>query len=69
MEIGGAAIEVKTASLGANGTFQFNHIRYFERYKYVICVGICPTEIVYNVWSRGDIAEEKAGHLVRMAEP
>lgn len=68
MTIGHSRIEVKTASLGAGGTFQFNHIRLDKRYDYLICLGVCPHEIVFNMWRKGDIAEERAGRLVRMAE-
>lgn len=68
MLIGGHHFEVKTASLGANSTFQFNHIRMDRRYECLLCLGICPHEIVFNAWRKGDVAEEKAGRLVRMAE-
>ena len=61
-------IEVKTASLGATGTFQFNHVRLDRDYNWLICLGICPNEIVFNMWRKGEIAEKKAGALVRMAE-
>jgi hypothetical protein len=60
--------EVKTASLGANCTFQFNHVRLDRKYAYLLCLGICPNKIVFNVWRKGDVAEGKAGSLVRMAE-
>ena len=60
--------EVKTASLGANGTFQFNHVRLDRRYDYLLCLGICPHQIVFNIWRKGEVAEEGAGRLVRMAE-
>ncbi len=60
--------EVKTASLGANGTFQFNHIRLDRDYRYLLCLGVCPDAIVFNVWRKGDLAEGEAGRLVRMAE-
>jgi hypothetical protein len=60
--------EVKTASLGANNTFQFNHVRLDRMYEHLLCVGICPLEIVFNVWRKGDVAEGRAGTLVRMAE-
>ena len=46
MLIGDHRFEVKTASLGANSTFQFNHIRMDRRYEYLLCLGICPHEIV-----------------------
>ena len=68
MEIEGHRFEVKTASLGANGTFQFNHVRLDRNYNYLLCLGICPNEIVFNMWRKGEVAENRAGRLVRMAE-
>lgn len=61
-------LEVKTASLGANGTFQFNHVRMDRKYQFLLCLGICPDAVVYGIWRKGDVAEGKAGTLVRMAE-
>lgn len=60
--------EVKTASLGANGTFQFNHVRLDRDYDYLLCLGICPNQVVFNMWRKGTVAEGRAGRLVRMAE-
>ena len=60
--------EVKTASLGANGTFQFNHVRLDRHYDYLLCLGICPHSVVFNMWGKGAVAEYRAGALVRMAE-
>ncbi len=68
MRIADHRFEVKTASLGANGTFQFNHVRLDRNYAYLLCLGICPNEIVFNMWRKGDVAEGRAGSLVRMAE-
>ncbi|MBC6408530.1 MAG: hypothetical protein GDA40_10700 [Rhodobacteraceae bacterium] len=68
MHIVGRDFEVKTASLGANGTFQFNHVRLDRKYDYLLCLGICPAKIVFNMWRKGEVAEGKAGTLVRMAE-
>lgn len=68
MKIAGHPFEVKTASLGANGTFQFNHVRLDRAYEYLLCLGICPDKIVFNMWRKGEVAENKAGTLVRMAE-
>lgn len=68
IRIAGHRFEIKTASLGANGTFQFNHVRLDRRYEYLLCLGICPSEIVFNMWRKGEVAEEQAGRLVRMAE-
>jgi len=61
-------LEIKTASLGANGTFQFNHVRLDRKYDYLLCVGICPNDVVFGIWRKGDVAEGGAGTLVRMAE-
>lgn len=68
MFIEGWKFEVKTASLGANNTFQFNHVRLDRDYLYLLCLGICPREIVFNMWRKGQVAEGEAGTLVRMAE-
>ncbi|WP_150526508.1 hypothetical protein [Roseibium sediminis] len=68
MNVFGKGFEIKTASLGANGTFQFNHIRLDRQYDYLLCLGICPDRIVFNMWRKGEVAEGQAGKLVRMAE-
>ena len=60
--------EVKTASLGANGTFQFNHVRLDRKYDYLLCLGVCPNQVVFNMWSKGDVVVGLAGTLARMAE-
>ena len=60
--------EVKTASLGASGTFQFNHVRLDRTYHYLLCLGICPNQIVFRAWRKGVVSEGGAGSLVRMAE-
>lgn len=39
-----------------------------EIYEYLLCLGICPREIVFNMWRKGFVAENRAGRLVRMAE-
>ena len=68
LRIGSVQFEVKTASLGANGTFQFNHVRLDRMYAYLLCLGVCPDRLVFNMWRKGDVAENRAGRLVRMAE-
>lgn len=68
LTIGNRKVEVKTASLGANGTFQFNHVRLDRAYDWLLCLGICPHSIVFNLWGKGEVAMDKAGKLVRMAE-
>jgi hypothetical protein len=56
MLIGGRRFEIKTASLGANSTFQFNHVRLDRNYEFLLCLGICPQEIVFNAWRKGAVA-------------
>ena len=68
MRISGKLFEVKTASLGAKHTFQFNHVRLDRKYDYLLCLGLCPQEIRYMMWRKGQVAEGDAGTLVRMAE-
>lgn len=68
LTIGMKRIEIKTASLGANGTFQFNHVRLDRDYDFQFCLGICPSAIVFDIWRKGEVAENRAGKLVRMAE-
>ena len=68
MVIEGQRTEVKTASLGANGTFQFNHVRLDRDYVYLLCLGICPNEIVFNIWKKSEVNEGLAGRLVMMAQ-
>ncbi len=68
LRVGDIRFEVKTASLGANGTFQFNHVRLDRNYDYLLCLGICPNQVVFNMWRKGAVAEGQAGTLVRMAE-
>ena len=68
LQIGGVRFEIKTASLGVNGTFQFNHVRMDRDYDHLLCLGICPNEVVFEMWRKGAVAENRAGRLVRMAE-
>ncbi|MCY3783060.1 MAG: hypothetical protein OXG79_04670 [Chloroflexi bacterium] len=42
LQIGERRFEVKTASLGVNGTFQLNHVRLGRRYDFLLCLGILP---------------------------
>ena len=60
--------EVKTASLGANGTFQFNHVRLDRNYSFLLCLGVCPEQVVFNVWHKDEVIDGLAGRLVMMAQ-
>lgn len=68
LRIGDHLIEVKTASEDVGGNFQFNHIRYDREYAYLLCLAISPAGITFGIWSKGEVAEGRAGRLVRMAE-
>ena len=52
MQIAGKWFEIKTASLGAKGTFQFNHVRLDREYAYLLCLAVCPLEIRFNTQGR-----------------
>lgn len=66
--IGTMLLEIKTAGLGANGTFQFNHVRLDRDYHHLICLGVCPTQLVFNMWSKDALRAGEAGRLVAMAQ-
>ena len=68
MRILGKQFEIKTASEDTGGSFQFNHVRLDRPYDYLFCLGVRPSEIMFNAWSKGFVSEGKAGRLVRMAE-
>lgn len=51
-----------------NGAFQFNHVRMDKEYAWLLCLGICPDAVVFNMWRKEMVAEDRAGALVRMAE-
>lgn len=66
IQINGVQLELKTATEDVSGSFQFNHIRYHRPYQGVMCIGVSPHEIFFNVWSKADISTGVAGTLVSM---
>ncbi len=40
----------------------------FSTPQYLLCLGICQYDVVFAMSRKGDVAEGKAGNLVRMAE-
>jgi hypothetical protein len=66
IRIGEVRFELKTATEDVSGCFQFNHIRYARDYQALLCLGIGPEEILFNLWSKADVATNKAGKLVSM---
>ena len=66
IRIENTTFELKTATEDIHNAFQFNHIRYHRDYEALLCVGIAPTEIRFDAWSKADVATGKAGHLITM---
>jgi len=66
IKIGHVTFELKTATEDTSGKFQFNHIRYHRSYNAVLCLGVSPDELYFNLWTKADIATGKAGNLVTM---
>jgi hypothetical protein len=66
IEIQGVKFELKTATEDVSGCFQFNHVRYARSYQALLCLGIGPEAVYFNVWSKADVTTNKAGTLVSM---
>jgi hypothetical protein len=66
IDIGGIQFELKTATEDVSKSFQFNHVRYARKYQALLCLGISPTDIFFNVWSKAQVTTGKAGTLVSM---
>lgn len=64
--IEGVTFEVKTATEDVSRSFQFNHIRHHRPYQALLCLGIAPDAVLFDAWRKGDVSEERAGHLVTM---
>src|SRR3989338_8588514 len=58
--------EVKCATEDISGSFQFNHIRFDYRYDFLLCLGVSPNNLLFGMWTKGDLATDKAGTLVSM---
>jgi len=57
--IAGHPFEIKTVSLGANRTFQFNHVRMDRNYEYLLCLGICRRRSFTTCGVRGKSQNKK----------
>jgi len=66
VQINGADFEVKMATEDINGNFQFNHIWYDYKYDWILCLGVAPAEIVFDIFSKSELVTGKAGNLVSM---
>ena len=68
VKISGKTFEVKCATEDIAGSLQFNHIRYDSKYDFLLCLGVTPSNLVFGIWGKGDIATGKAGTLVSMGK-
>ncbi len=68
VKINGKTFEVKCATEDIAGSFQFNHIRYDSKYDYLLCLGITPNNLVFDIWPKGEVATGLAGNLVSMGK-
>ena len=66
VQINGVKFELKTATEDVSGSYQFNHIRYHRDYEGLICIGVSPDRIYFNIWSKAEVTTNKAGTLVTM---
>jgi len=66
IQINNVKFELKTATEDTHGKFQFNHLRYHREYQAVLCLGVSPNALYFNLWSKADITTGKAGKLVSM---
>jgi len=64
--INGKKFEIKMATEDLTGNFQFNHIRYDYKYDFVLCLGVSPDSILFEIYTKSDIIIGKAGNLVSM---
>src|SRR3989344_5975247 len=68
VKIEGKTFEVKCATEDISGSFQFNHIRYDSKYDFLLCLGVTPNNLVFEIWSKGDVVTGVAGNLVSMGK-
>ncbi len=66
IKINDIEFELKTATEDTGSKFQFNHIRYHRYYEALLCLGVSPNNLYFNLWSKADVATKKAGNLVSM---
>ena len=58
--------EIKTASEDISSSYQFNHVRLHRKYDALICLGIAPNDIFFNLWTKAEVATGAAGTLTSM---
>lgn len=68
VKINEKTFEVKCSTEDITGSFQFNHIRYDSKYDYLLCLGVSPNNLVFDIWPKGEVATGLAGNLVSMGK-
>lgn len=66
IQLNGIKFELKTATEDTVGSFQFNHIRYHRPYDALLCLGIAPGAIYFEMWTKAEVTTGRAGNLVSM---
>lgn len=66
LKIKNVTFEIKTASEDTRGRYQFNHVRLHREYHAMLCIGISPDNIYFQVWTKAQIATGGAGKLTSM---
>ena len=66
LKIQDVTFEIKTASEDTSGSYQFNHVRLHRDYNALLCIGISPDNIYFQVWTKAEIATGVAGKLTSM---
>ncbi len=59
--IGNKKFEIKMATEDTGGKFQFNLIRIDYEYDFLLCLGIAPNDILFNVYRHEDVASMNEG--------
>lgn len=61
LTIAGARFEIKTASLGERGTFQFNHVRLDRDYQFPLALGRLPRRHRVSGVAKGRLVGRRGG--------
>lgn len=68
IRINGRTFEIKTATHGSGGTFQFNNIRIYEPYDALLVIGIMPNDALMQAWTKRRVGLGMEGRLAPMAK-
>lgn len=68
LKIENVTFEIKTASEDTADSYQFNHVRLHRKYDALMCVGVAPDDIYFNLWTKAEVATGGAGNLTSMEQ-